>query len=99
MCCLPSLKAPVQIPSGENRVESSENCGKLGILKKLRCHYVWLSHLTPAMVGGALSQPALHCASQEALSCIANDFCRQISLIIQNQGTEIWSAWQTLSII
>jgi hypothetical protein len=39
---------------------------KLGISKKLSCHHVWLSHLTPAMVGGALSQPVLHWASPEA---------------------------------
>ncbi len=52
--------------SGENLVNSSENCGKQGILKILSCHHVWLSHLTPAMVGGALSQPVLHWASQEA---------------------------------
>ncbi len=46
--------------------KSIENSGKLEILKKLSCHHVWLSHLTPAMVGGALSQPVLHWASQEA---------------------------------
>jgi hypothetical protein len=55
-----------QIQSGENQVKSNENWEKLGILKKLTCHHLWLSHLTPTMVGGALSQSILHWTSQEA---------------------------------
>jgi hypothetical protein len=43
-----------QIQSGENWVKSSENWEKLGISKKMICHQVWLSHLTRAIIGGAL---------------------------------------------
>jgi hypothetical protein len=57
-----------QIQSGENWVKSSENWEKLGISKKMICHQVWLSHLTRAIIGGALSQPVLHWASQETPS-------------------------------
>jgi hypothetical protein len=63
---LPSFWAQVQIPSGGNRVKMSGNSGKLEIFNKLSCHHVCLSHLSPAIIGGALSQPVLHWASQEA---------------------------------
>jgi hypothetical protein len=69
MCiALPAVilrRALAQIQSGENRVKSSENWGNLGISKKMNCHQVWLSHLTCAIIGGALSQPVLHWASHE----------------------------------
>jgi hypothetical protein len=61
--CLPSLWAPAQIPSGENQMKLTQNsdCGKRGISKKLSIYQVWLSHLTPAMVGGAHLALQVHC--------------------------------------
>jgi hypothetical protein len=47
--------ALVQIPSGKNQVKLGKNGGILGISKKMICHHIWLSHLTPAMVGGAFA--------------------------------------------